>query len=134
MSGDSEDVETDSVGYGRPPREHQFKKGQSGNPRGRSREKRTLYHTLQEMLDERVNGKNGRTMAGEDVIAARIIEGAMAGEPKAFRKFIELSRRANLFEDLSGARKRQWSDDPEQDLRDEVESLRLKLKKYDDVG
>ena len=29
MTGES------SVGYGRPPKQHQFKKGQSGNPRGR---------------------------------------------------------------------------------------------------
>jgi hypothetical protein len=25
----------EGVGYGRPPKQHQFKKGQSGNPRGR---------------------------------------------------------------------------------------------------
>jgi len=136
MSNDSEygEVEIVPVGYGCPPRDHRFKKGQSGNPSGRPREKRTLYHTLQEMLEERVNGKNGRTMAGEDIIAARVIEGAMAGDPKAFRKFLELARRANLFEDLSGAQKRRWSDNPEQDLRQEIESLHAKLKKYDDVG
>jgi hypothetical protein len=27
--------DNDGVGYGRPPKQHQFKKGQSGNPRGR---------------------------------------------------------------------------------------------------
>jgi uncharacterized protein DUF5681 len=135
MSDDSEhgEVEIVPVGYGCPPRDHRFKRGQSGNPSGRPRERRTLYHTLQEMLEERVNGKNGRIMSGEDIIAARIIEGAMAGEPKAFRKFLELARRANLFEDLSGARKRQWSDNPIKDLQFEVENLRAKLKKYDDV-
>ena len=36
---DSKDLRTDrlddyEVGYGRPPKEHQFKKGKSGNPRG----------------------------------------------------------------------------------------------------
>jgi hypothetical protein len=136
MSDDNEQGEIESVpvGYGHPPLAHRFKKGQSGNPSGRPREKRTLYHTLQEMLEERVNGKNGRTMAGEDIIAARVIEGAMAGEPKAFRKFLELSRRANLFEDLSSARKRQWSDNPIKDLQHEIENLRAKLTKYDDVS
>lgn len=30
----------DDVGYGRPPKKHRFKPGQSGNPRGRPRERR----------------------------------------------------------------------------------------------
>lgn len=30
----NDDVETE-VGYGKPPKEHRFKKGQSGNPKGR---------------------------------------------------------------------------------------------------
>ncbi len=35
MSGDDESPDTGEVGYGRPPKEHQFKKGKSGNPNGR---------------------------------------------------------------------------------------------------
>ena len=34
MSNDNDDYE---VGYGRPPKSGQFKKGQSGNPKGRPR-------------------------------------------------------------------------------------------------
>lgn len=37
MSGGGED---DNVGYGRPPRKHQFEPGRSGNPRGRPRKKK----------------------------------------------------------------------------------------------
>jgi len=34
---DENNMQDGQVGYGRPPKAHQFKKGQSGNPRGRPR-------------------------------------------------------------------------------------------------
>ena len=37
MSGDDSDNDDNVTGYGRPPKEHQFKKGHSGNERGRPR-------------------------------------------------------------------------------------------------
>lgn len=130
--GPTEDCHLPAVGYGRPPQQYRFQKGRSGNPHGRSSEKRSLYHSLQEMLEVRVQGKNERTMPGDEIIAARIIEGAMKGHRLAFRKFVDLSRRAKLFDDLSAAQKREWSSDPEKDLREEVEKLRARLKKYND--
>jgi hypothetical protein len=39
-----------SVGFGRPPKEHQFKKGQSGNPSGRPRGSQTLRGVLNKVL------------------------------------------------------------------------------------
>lgn len=36
----ADDDESDRTGYGRPPRSHQFKPGQSGNPAGRPRKKK----------------------------------------------------------------------------------------------
>ncbi len=52
-----------AVGYGRPPRESQFKPGQSGNPKGRPKGKRSLSTIVDEVLAERVTitRRNGRT-------------------------------------------------------------------------
>jgi hypothetical protein len=55
------DFEHDEVGYGRPPKQSQFKKGRSGNPRGRpkgaSSFKADLAAELQEKLALTENGK-----------------------------------------------------------------------------
>ena len=42
------------VGYGRPPRRHQFKPGQSGNPRGRPKGARGLKTDLRAELEARM--------------------------------------------------------------------------------
>lgn len=57
------------IGYGKPPKEHRFKPGQSGNPKGRKKGSRGLKTDLQAELDgtiaisingERVKGTRQR--------------------------------------------------------------------------
>jgi len=43
---------TGKVGYGRPPKDTQFKPGQSGNPMGRPKGRRNIKTELLEELDE----------------------------------------------------------------------------------
>jgi hypothetical protein len=60
------------VGYGKPPRHTRFKKGQSGNPRGRPKESKNLATLLKEALNEHVivaeNGGRRKITMRESVI------------------------------------------------------------------
>jgi len=42
------------VGYGRPPKKHQFAKGKSGNPKGRNKGNRNVKSIARDLLNEKV--------------------------------------------------------------------------------
>ena len=50
------------VGYARPPRQHQFSPGQSGNPRGRPKGSKNESTILRDILQQKISvrGANGR--------------------------------------------------------------------------
>lgn len=82
------------VGYGKPPKSTQFKKGQSGNPRGRPKKqhKDVAAHMAALLAKKRPVRIDGETvlMSGEEVMAHRLMEKALKGEPKAFDKVHQL--------------------------------------------
>jgi hypothetical protein len=55
----TENEQADAVGYKRPPREHQFRPGQSGNPSGRPKGARNFRSELREELSEVVTVRDG---------------------------------------------------------------------------
>ena len=81
------------VGYGKPPPKHQFKKGQSGNPKGRPKGSRSLDTIIMEKLDERVtytlNGKR-KTATRREVFGERLISDALSGKPAAAKMLLQL--------------------------------------------
>jgi hypothetical protein len=60
---ESNDEAEDQVGYGKPPRAHQFKAGQSGNPNGRPKGSKNESTILKEVMNEKLSLRqaNGRT-------------------------------------------------------------------------
>jgi hypothetical protein len=81
------------VGYRRPPKATQFKKGKSGNPKGRPKGSRPIGAVLQEVLGQRIsvtqNGKTRRLPALE-VMLRRLANDAMRNEPVALKLMLSL--------------------------------------------
>jgi hypothetical protein len=81
------------VGYGRPPKAMQFKKGESGNAKGRPKGSRTVGAVLQEILQQKIavteNGKTRRVRALE-VMLRRLANDAMRSEPAALKLMLSL--------------------------------------------
>jgi Family of unknown function (DUF5681) len=77
----------DEVGYAKPPRAHQFKPGQSGNPKGRKKGVKNEAAILQELLQQQKvalndRGKRRKIMLLEAVLR-RIIEDCLKGNTKS---------------------------------------------------
>jgi hypothetical protein len=81
------DVEN-SVGYKKPPKHSQFTKGKSGNPAGRP--KAQLSISIKDILDGDQMGKNGEIISKREAIVIRMLNDALAGNQKAFGRFLKL--------------------------------------------
>ncbi|MBB5337847.1 DUF5681 domain-containing protein [Tunturiibacter gelidoferens] len=81
------------VGYGRPPKRNQFKKGQSGNLKGRPKQAENIYGTIKRALEEKVTVKiAGRTRSITKMEAAfvQLSNKAVSGDIRALREVIRL--------------------------------------------
>ncbi|MCK1303412.1 hypothetical protein IVB33_39595 [Bradyrhizobium sp. 24] len=82
------------IGYKRPPKHAQFPKGRTGNPKGRP--KRPDGISLKELFDGVQRTKDGSTLSRRELMVRRILHDAMAGDPREFKKFIDLMERSGL--------------------------------------
>ena len=83
------------VGYGRPPKEHQFAKGQSGNPAGRAKGSQNFDTALRKALNERVVATiDGQRMEipKYQAIASQLVNQAASGVFSALKFGIEMWR------------------------------------------
>ena len=74
-----------TVGFGKPPLQHCFKPGQSGNPAGRKPGEKSFQKLLARELDERVRVKlqgQHRLLSRREILIKRAVADAMAGNPK----------------------------------------------------
>jgi hypothetical protein len=86
MSSDSDDSDNNKVGYGNPPQHTRFKKGQSGNPKGRPKGTKNFKTDLEEELKEQVKiTEDGRDdlISKQRVIVKRLVQKAINGDMRA---------------------------------------------------
>jgi Family of unknown function (DUF5681) len=83
------------VGYGRPPQETRFVKGQSGNRRGRPKGSQNLDTIVAKISRQRVNvtGKRGtRSVARIEATVELLSNQALSGKLQAMREYLQLHR------------------------------------------
>jgi hypothetical protein len=94
MQNDDEQYE---VGYGKPPKSGQFKKGASGNIKGRPKGSKNLASVIlkESRQPVRVNGPKGtRTVMKIEAVAMQLGTKAAQGELRAAKEFISLVERS----------------------------------------
>lgn len=84
----NKDLRKYEVGYKRPPREHQFKPGQSGNPKGRPKKNNNFAEDVMDEMNEVItiqeNGKL-KKITKKRALAKRLIADSLSGKVSAIK-------------------------------------------------
>lgn len=79
----------EEVGYGKPPKQFQFKKGHSGNAHGRPKKKQTNAELLNELLDEKIM-VNGQAITKRRALYLSMLNDAIKGKASARNTLLSL--------------------------------------------
>lgn len=86
MTNDRENKKEYEVGYKRPPREYQFKPGQSGNPKGRPKKNKSFVEDIKDEMNELIQiqeqGKI-KKITKQTALVKRLITDALSGKASA---------------------------------------------------
>jgi uncharacterized protein DUF5681 len=81
------------VGYSNPPRSTRFRKGQSGNPKGRVKNSKNLATVLMTTVQEAVTvNESGRrkTITKLEAMSKQLVNKAASGDPRATQLLMQM--------------------------------------------
>lgn len=81
------------VGKGKPPKEHRWKQGQSGNPRGRPKARKADLVDVGAILDSSVKARIGgkeTTVSGFEATFRQVSKKAIGGDLHAIKQFLKI--------------------------------------------
>jgi hypothetical protein len=93
--------EQESVGYGRPPKHSQFKKGRSGNPSGRPKRRPNLKLEILKVFTDLITLREGDNVTRVPaIVAAHRVQRnrALKGDPRAALNFFKIAKELGVLE------------------------------------
>ena len=98
---------TYEVGYGKPPKANQFRKGRTGNPRGRKRGEENLISVFKRIVSKRVkvnDGEKVRSITLGEAVFLKNYQAAVQRNPFALSNIYRMAEIAGEFVDLTDAK------------------------------